>query len=536
VSDQGRLSRQAQEARDAEPTSDEPAYLPPAPDPAQALTGAGRFARVHQERQAAATRIAHTLTVWRKGSGAAARTEIPDGGGEPLPPKVRARMEPEMGADLSGVRLHAGGDSATAAKSLNARAFTIGSDVHFNHGEFAPGTKEGDRLLAHELTHVVQGQRSGIQRKEKAEDNAPEISSPEEAPEEEADKVADKVADSLEEKEAADEKGAPEEETAGDEEAKDPKKANKGKAKGKEQKGDAGAALEETKQEAEAGKEEATEAEPEAEAPAAETIVEAEPEAAGKIHRKPAPAAAANDPKKAELDKKRQLLKKRVELAAKDAEVVQNAVKIVTSAVTDAVSMITGPLAGLATQGVIKNIMNILSGGANLAISVQRDMQAAVMNKAIENMSAEQLDAKIAAWNKDEPSFSDMKTQIDAQIAEANEECSLVDQDIAAESAKGALVGAKEGTKNKVLNAAGKVAGVASAGKAIVAVAKAAVGTAAKEQVKTGVFGFLKKVMDAVPVLGTAISIGVCVKSCIDAASIRKEVESLEKDLGIGKK
>ena len=74
-------------------------------------------------------------------------------------------MERTIGADLSGVRVHTGGDSAEAAESLGARAFTVGSDVHFGRGEFAPGSKEGDRLLAHELTHVVQGQKSGIQRK-----------------------------------------------------------------------------------------------------------------------------------------------------------------------------------------------------------------------------------------------------------------------------------------------------------------------------------------------------------------------------------
>src|SRR5439155_1319570 len=56
-----------------------------------------------------------------------------------------------------------------AAHNLGARAFTVGSDVHFNAGEFAPGSKEGDRLLAHELTHVVQAQKSGIQRKEEPE-------------------------------------------------------------------------------------------------------------------------------------------------------------------------------------------------------------------------------------------------------------------------------------------------------------------------------------------------------------------------------
>ena len=136
------------------------------------------------------------------------RPAIPEGGGAPLPAAVRARMEPELGADLSGVKVHTGGDSAGAAESLGARAFTVGSDVHFRSGEFAPGTKEGDRLLAHELTHVVQGQQAGVQRKADSDaehggaehgdaEHGDEVSHPDEPAEKEADAVADHVADNL---------------------------------------------------------------------------------------------------------------------------------------------------------------------------------------------------------------------------------------------------------------------------------------------------------------------------------------------------
>src|SRR5439155_1662171 len=58
---------------------------------------------------------------------------------------------------LSQVRVHTGGDAAGSAKQLGAKAFTVGSDVHFAAGAFAPGTGEGDRLLAHELAHTLQG-------------------------------------------------------------------------------------------------------------------------------------------------------------------------------------------------------------------------------------------------------------------------------------------------------------------------------------------------------------------------------------------
>lgn len=86
--------------------------------------------------------------------------KIPDTGRSPLATNVRARMEQKLGADLSSVRVHTSGESAAASDKLGARAFTTGTDVHFGAGEYAPGTKEGDRLIAHELTHAVQAQKS----------------------------------------------------------------------------------------------------------------------------------------------------------------------------------------------------------------------------------------------------------------------------------------------------------------------------------------------------------------------------------------
>lgn len=133
---------------------------------------------------------------------------IPTGGGEPLGKDVRARMEPKLGADLSDVRVHRSGESADAAQGLNAKAFTVGHDVHFGSGNYQPGSKEGDRLLAHELTHVVQGKRSGVQRKpEDGEGHGADggehggeehqVSKPGEPAEKEADAKGDEVADSL---------------------------------------------------------------------------------------------------------------------------------------------------------------------------------------------------------------------------------------------------------------------------------------------------------------------------------------------------
>ena len=108
--------------------------------------------------------------------------------------------------ELVRCRVHAGADSAVAAEQLGARAFTKGTDVHFGTGEFKPGTKEGDRLLAHELTHAAQAQQSGIQRKaasgndEAAHDaDAAEhdVSMPGDPAEREADAVGDAAVDAL---------------------------------------------------------------------------------------------------------------------------------------------------------------------------------------------------------------------------------------------------------------------------------------------------------------------------------------------------
>ena len=72
--------------------------------------------------------------------------------GRPIAGPTRARMEGSFGADLSNVRVHVGAHVA----QLGAEAFTQGTDVHFAPGRYQPGTPDGDRLLGHELTHVMQ--------------------------------------------------------------------------------------------------------------------------------------------------------------------------------------------------------------------------------------------------------------------------------------------------------------------------------------------------------------------------------------------
>ena len=76
--------------------------------------------------------------------------------GAALPADVRSFFEPRFGHDFSDVRVHTGDEAAHAARGAQARAYTIGRDIVFGAHEYAPGTDDGRRLLAHELAHVVQ--------------------------------------------------------------------------------------------------------------------------------------------------------------------------------------------------------------------------------------------------------------------------------------------------------------------------------------------------------------------------------------------
>ena len=78
------------------------------------------------------------------------------GGGRPMAESERAYFEPRFEADFSQVKVHTGAQAAESARAVNARAFTRGHDIVFDAGEYTPGTTVGKKLLAHELTHVVQ--------------------------------------------------------------------------------------------------------------------------------------------------------------------------------------------------------------------------------------------------------------------------------------------------------------------------------------------------------------------------------------------
>jgi len=78
------------------------------------------------------------------------------GRGNPAERAVADRVGAALGDSLTDVRIHADGAAAALARSVSARAFTVGSDIFFGDGEYTPATATGRELLAHELVHVVQ--------------------------------------------------------------------------------------------------------------------------------------------------------------------------------------------------------------------------------------------------------------------------------------------------------------------------------------------------------------------------------------------
>src|SRR4029079_4046519 len=106
--------------------------------------------------------------------GAPSESEIVPGEGESLDSTARSVMESRLGHDFSRVRVHADSRAAAAARKENAEAYTFGQHVVFGAGKYKPHTPDGQRLLAHELAHVVHKTRRGgggspvVQRKDTA--------------------------------------------------------------------------------------------------------------------------------------------------------------------------------------------------------------------------------------------------------------------------------------------------------------------------------------------------------------------------------
>ena len=87
------------------------------------------------------------------------------GSGQPLADKIRQPMEKSFGTDFSQVKVHTDPKSDRLNQSIQAKAFTTGTDIYFKQGQYNPSTRGGQELIAHELTHVMQQNGNGLQRK-----------------------------------------------------------------------------------------------------------------------------------------------------------------------------------------------------------------------------------------------------------------------------------------------------------------------------------------------------------------------------------
>jgi len=119
----------------------------------KALNGMVQRQAEDEEEETLQTKAAPTPTV---GATTHAKIQSLKGGGQPLPPNQRTFYESRLGHDFSGVRIHAGTQAADTAQSVQAKAFTLGNNIVFNTGQYSPNNQKGKKLLAHELTHVVQ--------------------------------------------------------------------------------------------------------------------------------------------------------------------------------------------------------------------------------------------------------------------------------------------------------------------------------------------------------------------------------------------
>jgi hypothetical protein len=115
------------------------------------------FAEADEEEEAAVqTKPQQSAGLLSMAAGTGSRVQSLLGHGEPLGPSLRTYFEPRFGRDFGAVRTHTGPVADETSRALGARAYTFGSNIAFRQGAFSPESDDGRRLLAHELTHVIQ--------------------------------------------------------------------------------------------------------------------------------------------------------------------------------------------------------------------------------------------------------------------------------------------------------------------------------------------------------------------------------------------
>ncbi|MEM6966422.1 MAG: DUF4157 domain-containing protein [Bacteroidota bacterium] len=119
--------------------------------------------KMEEEEESVQTKSNTTSTKNTASPQVAKQLKQSKGSGSSMPKSTQVEMEKSFGVDFSQVKVHTNDKAVQMNKDLGAQAFTHGKDVYFNEGKFSPTSKEGKRLLAHELTHVVQ--QGGAHRK-----------------------------------------------------------------------------------------------------------------------------------------------------------------------------------------------------------------------------------------------------------------------------------------------------------------------------------------------------------------------------------
>jgi Domain of unknown function (DUF4157) len=151
------------------------ALPPPPPDPVSQARTAPPGTRVQRKCSQCGTEQSEEKKQVQRGATAAGPAlapasvhELLRSSGQPLDGASRSFMEPRFGHDFSEVRIHTGATADRAARDVSASAFTVGSNIAFAQGRYAPQSGDGRRLLAHELAHTIQqgqeGRRSTLQR------------------------------------------------------------------------------------------------------------------------------------------------------------------------------------------------------------------------------------------------------------------------------------------------------------------------------------------------------------------------------------
>jgi len=131
-------------------------FFPPRPAALAIQRKCAACAATEHEEEGSVMREAEAGVGAPVSSSLAAGLSSTKGGGTPLSGGARQFMETAFGADFSHVRIHANGSAANMSRSIQAKAFTHGNDIYFNSGQYQPDSLQGQHLLAHELTHVLQ--------------------------------------------------------------------------------------------------------------------------------------------------------------------------------------------------------------------------------------------------------------------------------------------------------------------------------------------------------------------------------------------